>query len=631
MSFQASAAPLATATGTAPRVAILAVLGVVYGDIGTSPLYAFKLSLEAAGPPGPESVLGVLSLIFWSLTLVVTVKYVLIVMRADNRGEGGVLALTALALRCASRRGRRHRLILAVGLLGAALFYGDCVITPAISVLSAVEGLEVAAPSLHPFVVPAAVVLLLGLFLLQSGGTARMGRLFGPVMVLWFATLAVFGLRGILLRPEVLEALDPAFAFALLAADTWRGLAILGAVVLAVTGAEALYADLGHFGRRAIGRTWLSLVMPALLLNYFGQGALVLERPSALQNPFFHLAPEFARLPLVLLASAATVIAAQAVISGAFSITQQAVQLGYLPRLAIRHTSAEARGQVYLPLLNGLLLAVVLAVVLGFQSSAALGSAYGIAVTGTMAVTTLLAAVAMRSVAGWSLWLLLPLGAFFLAIDLLFFSANLQKVMQGGWLPLGLAALLFLLMTTWIAGRRRLLERRIASAVSLEDFLGFPTIDRLVRVPGSACYLVAEPRYAPTALLHNLKHNKVLHQQVAVLAIVTEDVPRVADAERATVVRLEHGFWRVILRYGFLEQPDLPSGLALCRAQGLALTIEETSFFVGHEKVTVGRLPGLAPWRKRLFILLHRAMVRATDFYHVPPNRVVELGGQVEI
>ncbi len=609
----------------------LGVLGVVYGDIGTSPLYAFKQSILAAGGLSEAHVLGVLSLMIWALLLVVTVKYVLVVMRADNRGEGGILALTVLALHSASRRGRRHKLLLLLGLLGAALFYGDGVLTPAISVLSAVEGLEIIAPSLESYVVPVAVALLLALFLAQRFGTARVGLIFGPVIAVWFTVLGLLGLQQVVAHPDILRAVDPCHGLRLLLADPGQATAILGAVVLTVTGAEALYADLGHFGRRAIGATWLRVALPALLLNYLGQGALVLADPTALANPFYHLVPAWGLAPLVVLAALATIIASQAVISGAFSLTQQAVQLGYLPRLRVRHTSADAKGQVYVPLINGLLLLGVLFVVLAFKSSDALATAYGIAVTGTMTLTAILAAVAMRAVLRWSLWLVLPLFSLFLLVDLLFLGANLTKVVQGGWLPLAFGALVFLVMTTWIAGRRRLLQRRVAGAIPLEDFLGLPSVPKMRRVPGTAVYLVAEPRYTPTALLHNLKHNKVLHERVALLAVQVEDVPRIANAERVTVEHLAHGFHRIIARYGFLEEPHVPRVLALARAQDLDCAPMETSFFVGREKVAVGKAAGMATWRKKLFILLNRAMLNATDYFRLPPNRVVELGGQIEI
>jgi KUP system potassium uptake protein len=626
----AHAAP-AAASGGARLSITLGVLGVVYGDIGTSPLYAFKQSIVATGGLTEPHVLGVLSLMIWALLLVVTVKYVLVVMRADNRGEGGILAVMALALRSTSKRGRRHRLFLVVGLLGAALFYGDGVLTPAISVLSAIEGLSLIAPNLADYVVPVAVGLLLALFLLQRFGTARVGLLFGPVIAVWFAVLGLLGLLQVAQYPDILRAADPRHGLALLIGEPLHALAILGAVVLTVTGAEALYADLGHFGRRAIGGSWLRIVLPALLLNYLGQGALVLTDPAALVHPFYHLVPTWSLAPLVILASAATIIASQAVISGAFSLTQQAVQLGYLPRLRVRHTSAHAKGQVYVPAMNLLLMLGVLFVVLEFKSSEALATAYGIAVTGTMTFTAVLAAVAMYTAKRWPLWTVLPVFAGFLAVDLLFLGANLIKVVEGGWLPLAFGAIIYLLMMTWIAGRRRLLERRVAGAIPLEEFLAQGTVPKLGRVAGTAVYLVAEPRYAPTALLHNLKHNKVLHERVVLLGVQIEDVPRIANAERVAVERLQQGFHRVVARFGYLEEPSVPRVLALARARGLDCPPMESSFFVGREKVVVGRAPGMAAWRKQLFILMNRAMLNATDYFHLPPNRVVELGGQVEI
>jgi len=609
---------------------LLAVLGVVFGDIGTSPLYAFKLSIEAAGGSAAETVLGVLSLMLWSLILVVTAKYVLLVLRADNRGEGGILAATTLALSCASRRGRRHRVILLLGLAGASLLYGDCVITPAISVLSAVEGLESIAPGLEPYVLPVTTGLLVGLFLLQRHGTARIGLLFGPIMLLWFGTLAVLGVAQIVQQPAVFQAIDPRWAIDLLAVEPLHALSILGAVVLTVTGAEALYADLGHFGRRPIALAWLALVLPALALNYAGQAALVLSDPAAAGNSFYRLAPDWALIPLVVLAAAATIIASQAVISAAFSLMQQAVQLGYVPRLAIRHTSAETRGQVYVPVVNAALLAAVLFVVFEFKSSDALGAAYGVAVTGTMVLTTLLVAAALHYAKGWS-WAWLPLFGAFLAIDLLFFGASLSKLEDGGWLPLALGGTLLALATTWIAGRDRLLKTRLANALPLADFLSLPTLPKLPRVAGTACYLVADPRFAPTALLHNLKHNKVLHERIVLMAIVIDEVPRVAEADRVRLSQPAPGVWSAALHYGFLEQPDIPEALPLLAAAGLDMKVMETSFVVGREKIVAGRRPGLAPWRKRIFILLHRSMMSATEFFHIPPGRVVELGGQIEI
>ncbi|HKY95021.1 MAG TPA: potassium transporter Kup [Kiloniellales bacterium] len=609
---------------------LLAVLGVVFGDIGTSPLYAFKLSIEAAGDVSEATVLGVLSLMFWSLILVVTTKYVLVILRADNRGEGGILAATTLALAGASRTGRRHQLILLLGLAGAALFYGDCVITPAISVLSAVEGLEVVAPALEPYVLPVTAGLLVGLFLLQRHGTARVGALFGPVMLAWFATLALLGLLQIIAQPGVLRAIDPRWAIEALTVHPLHALTILGAVVLTVTGAEALYADLGHFGRKPISFAWLWVVFPALLLNYAGQAALVLNDPSAAGNTFYRLAPDWALIPLVILASAATIIASQAVISAAFSLMQQAVQLGYMPRLQILHTSQHARGQVYVPLANTALLAAVLFVVFEFKSSEALGAAYGVAVTGTMILSTILTAAALRYAKGWH-WLWLILFGLFFVVDMLFLGATLSKVADGGWLPLAIAGMLLVLMTTWMAGRERMLALRLANALSMEDFLTLPTLPKIPRVAGTACYLVAEPRFAPTALLHNLKHNKVLHERIVILGITVAEVPRVAESDRVRSSALAPGIWSVALSYGFLEQPDIPEVLPLIAAAGLEMKVAETSFIVGREKITAGRKPGLATWRKRLFILLHRAMLSATEFFHIPASRVVELGGQIEI
>jgi KUP system potassium uptake protein len=617
------------AAATRPGL-LLGVLGVVFGDIGTSPLYAFKLSIEAAGEVSEATVLGVLSLMVWSLIIVVTSKYVLLVLRADNRGEGGILAATTLAMTCGSRTGRRHKLILLLGLTGASLFYGDCVITPAISVLSAVEGIEVVAPALEPYVLPVTATLLVGLFMLQRRGTARVGALFGPVMLVWFLTLAALGLSQIVIHPGVLRAFDPRWAFDVLMVHPLHALSILGAVVLTVTGAEALYADLGHFGRRPISHAWLWVVFPALLLNYGGQAALVLNDPTVASNAFYALAPDWALVPLVILAAAATIIASQAVISAAFSLMQQAVQLGYMPRLQILHTSQHARGQVYVPLANTVLLAAVLFVVFEFKSSEDLGAAYGVAVTGTMILSTILTAAAVIYAKGWHWLWLVPFGLFF-CVDLLFFGATMSKLADGGWLPLAIAATLVILMTTWIAGRERILSIRLSNALSLQDFLTLPTLPKVPRVAGTACYLVAEPRFAPTALLHNLKHNKVLHERIVILGISVAEVPHVSAADRVRLSPLAPGMWSVALSYGFLEQPDIPEVLPLIAAAGLEMKVAETSFIVGREKIVAGRKPGLATWRKRLFILLHRAMLSATEFFRIPPGRVVELGGQLEI
>jgi KUP system potassium uptake protein len=611
----------------------LAALGVVYGDIGTSPLYAVRQSLVDFGDMSEHAILGALSLIFWSLFLVVTVKYVFVIMRADNRGEGGLLALTALVLRTTERGRRRYLWIMAVGLIGAALFYGDGVITPAISVLSAVEGLKVATPLFEPYVIPISVVLLVGLFLVQRGGTAAVGGLFGPIMLLWFAVLAVLGLWGIAQHPRILLALNPYYGVAVLGAAPWRGFLMLGLVFLAVTGAETLYADMGHFGRAALRRAWLWLVFPALVLNYFGQGALLLGNPEAIQNPFYRLAPDWGLLPLVLLASMATIIASQAVISGAFSITRQAIQLGYLPRLEVRHTSPTEIGQVYVPHINsGLLVAVVL-LVLGFRSSDNLGAAYGIAVSGMMLITTGLAFLYMRS-RGWSLALAVPVFGFFGLVDLTFLSANLLKIAEGGWFPILVALFVFALMATWWRGRRRLSEQRSRDAMSLREFVAGLRPDRPARVPGTAIFLARDMTQVPVALLHAIKHYKVLHERVVLMQVDTQDVPQVADEQRLEIAELGKGFYTIRARYGFMEQPNLMRALAQCRVQNFRFNLMDTSFFIGREKLVSrprARRTVIWRWRDKLFILLSNLALDATEFFRIPPNRVVELGGQIEI
>ncbi len=610
---------------------MLGALGVVYGDIGTSPLYTVKQCFEALGGVTPAAVYGVLSLITWALFAVVTLKYVCVIMRADNRGEGGILALTALALRVPRAGTRFHWWILAGGLLGAALFYGDGVITPAISVLSAVEGLKVATPFFDPYVLPLTLVLLLGLFLVQRRGTALVGGFFGPIMAVWFATIGLLGLIEIARQPDILLALNPYYGIHLLMRAPLRGFALLGAVVLAVTGAEALYADMGHFGKRPIRQAWLSFVFPALLLNYFGQGGLLLHEHGALENPFYRLVPDWGLYPMVVLAAAATVIASQAVISGAFSMTRQAVLLGYLPRFEIRHTSEMAIGQIYVPKINLFLLLAVVALVLGFRSSDNLGAAYGIAVTGTMSLTTGLALVYMVGSAGWNKWVATLVFGAFLIIDLGFFSANLLKLEDGGWFPLAVATVVFTLMVTWLRGREALLAERWREALPLETFLATVRPGRPARVPGTAIFMVPNDRIVPTALLHNLKHNHVLHERVVLMKVQTKDIPHVPDDQRLAVVHLEHNFHTVDVNYGFMDEPNIPRALAQLRLMQFRFNLLETSFFVGREKVVLGKEGGIWTWRKRLFIFMHRTMLTATEYFRIPTNRVVELGGQIEI
>jgi KUP system potassium uptake protein len=610
---------------------LIAALGVVYGDIGTSPLYAVRQSLNEFGATTTASVLGVLSLIIWALILVVTVKYVFFIMRADNRGEGGLLALTALALRTTRDSPRRRLWIMAAGLVGAALFYGDGVITPAISVLSAVEGLKVATPVFEPYVVPISLVLLVGLFLVQRRGTAAIGGFFGPVMLIWFIVLALLGAWHILGQPRILRALDPAYGIELLIAAPWRGFVMLGAVFLAVTGAETLYADMGHFGRGPLRTTWLYIVFPALVLNYLGQGALLLGNPAALENPFYRLAPGWGLYPLVVLATAATVIASQAVITGAFSITRQAIQLGYLPRLAVRHTSEEEIGQVYVPKINAGLLAAIIALVLGFQTSDSLGAAYGIAVTGMMVITSGLAFIYLRSV-GWGLARAAAVFGVFLLIDLTFLSANLLKIVEGGWFPLLVAGLVFTIMSTWWTGRRLLDAQRAKDMMPLDTFVGTLSPDHPPRIPGTAIIMARQIEFVPTALLHAIKHYKVLHERTILMSVETEDIPHVPDEKRLEIRDLGKGFYTLLVRYGFMDQPNLPRALAQCRLENLRINLLDTSFIIGREKLLAGkRRTSLSGWRKQLFILMSNNALDATEFFRLPPNRVVELGGQIEM
>jgi KUP system potassium uptake protein len=609
---------------------MLAALGIVYGDIGTSPLYAVRQSITDYGDLGETAIFGVLSLIAWTLTLVVTLKYVVVIMRADNRGEGGILALTALALRSAGASTRRRYWIMIAGMIGAALFYGDGVITPAISVLSAVEGLKIATPLFEPYVIPISLVLLGVLFAIQRRGTALVGAFFGPVMLVWFAVLAVLGVIQIVQNPRILLALNPLYGLDLIFRDPWRGFALLGAVFLAVTGAEALYADMGHFGRRPLRTAWLDLVFPALMLNYLGQGALVLAHPGALENPFYRLVPEWALYPLVGLAAVATIIASQAVISGAFSITRQASQLGYLPRVEVRHTSEEEIGQVYVPRVNfGLFVAVVVLIV-GFKSSDNLGAAYGIAVSGTMIITTGLAFIYMRNVASWSLAKAGSIFGLFLIVDLAFFGANSLKIVEGGWFPIVVAAIMVTLMATWFRGRQILSELRVRDALPLDLFLKGLKPDRPSRVAGTAVFLTSNIDLVPNALLHTLKHYKTLHERVILMTMRTEDIPHVPRDQRVDVKELDKGFYTVVVRHGFSDQPSVPRTLALCRQKNLQFDLMETSFIVGREKLRRAKKSVLG-WRQRLFVLLYNNMLGATEFFGIPPNRAIEIGGHTEI
>jgi KUP system potassium uptake protein len=625
-------APVSATSEVRPSQAlILTALGVVFGDIGTSPLYALRVSLVEFGEVSERAVFGVLSLITWALLLVVTLKYVLVIMRADNRGEGGILAVMAMTLRTRNGTPRIRGAIMLMGMIGVALFYGDAMITPAISVLSAVEGLKIATPVFEPYVVPISLGLLIALFAVQSQGTARVGASFGPIIIVWFVVLAVLGVIQIAGMPRILWALSPHHGIELFLISPWHAFGLLGAVFLAVTGAEALFADMGHFGRAPIRIGWLYLVLPALLLNYLGQGALVLSDPDALENPFFRLVPDWALLPMVALAAAATIIASQAVISGAFSVTRQAVQLGYLPRLTIRHTSEEEIGQIYVPAVNHFLLAAVVILVVGFRSSENLGYAYGIAVSGTMAVTTVLAYLCIGKVTGWRPAVVVPMFALFLVVDLAFFGANLLKFLQGGWLPLLVAFIIVAVMGTWWRGRRILAELRGRDALALDTFLAGLRPDRPQRVPGTAIFLTARLDQVPGALLHSLKHYKVLHERVVLMTVRTEDEPSVADEERLEVNDLGKGFYTISARFGFMEQPNVLRALALCRAEGLGFELMETSFFVGRETLRAARKSPMHRWRQRLFIILSNNALNPTSFFRIPPNRVIEVGGHVEV
>ena len=610
----------------------VAALGVVFGDIGTSPVYTFRecFNPEHGLPLDAEHVLGVLSMIFWVLIIVVTVKYVLLIMRADNQGEGGILALLALALE-ATRGERSRTLLILLALGGAALFFGDSMITPAISVLSAVEGIGIATPVLNRFVLPLTIVVLLALFLFQKGGTERVGRLFGPAMVLWFAVLAVSGVLQIAESPRVLAALNPAHAVGIFVAAPAAGFVVLGAVALAITGGEALYADMGHFGRFPIRLAWFALVLPALVLNYFGQGALILGDKSAIENPFFRMVPDWGLSPLVLLSTAATVIASQAVISGAFSLSRQAIQLGLMPPLDLFQTSTRAHGQIYIPQVNWLLMIAVLALVLGFQSSSALASAYGFAVTGTMTITTVLAGAVMRGVWRWQ-WptvavVLVPI----MTVDLALFGANALKIPSGGWFPLVIGLVVFTIMTTWRAGRRLVQTRLASETVPLASFLA--TCDEAVeaRVSGTAVFLTTQTELVPVTLLRNLKHNKVLHRTVLLVRVVTENIPRVAGADRIKARELGSGFWQIEAHFGFAQTPNVPRELGRADIQGLELNPNQLSFFVGRANVKSSPRPGMARWRERLYSGLARIATRPTDFFRIPPDRVIELGAEVEI
>ncbi len=616
-------------------IVALAALGVVYGDIGTSPLYALKSCFSPHGgvPPTTHNVLGLLSLIFWSLILVVSVKYIALVMRADNRGEGGILSLLALAVPVRAHRSPRKTiwLLTSLGVCGAAFLYGEGLITPAISVLSAVEGLEIAAPALHAYVIPVTVLLLVGLFSMQRIGTGSVGSIFGWVMLVWFVTLAVLGVVQICKAPEVIRAINPVYGWRFLAANGLNGFHQLGAVFLVLTGVEALYADMGHFGKKPIRAAWFGLVLPALFLNYLGQGALVLGNPAAAENPFFRLAPEWALYPLIILASCAAIIASQALISGAFSLTMQAMQLGYLPRLSIEHTSSATRGQIYMPWINWGLMIGSISLVLGFRDSDKLAAAYGLSVVLTMCITTVMLFVVAQRLWRWSTLRAACVCAFFLAIELVFLTANVAKITHGGWLPLAVGMVGFTIMATWKTGRARLRQRLINNLLPIEDFLKDVTESKPHRVSGTAIFLAGNPDGTPAALTHNFKHNKILHKRVVLLTVLIEEIPYVEQERRVSVADLGQDFYRVIGRYGFMEEVNAEEILKLCKPHGLNFREMETTYFLSRETIIASERRGLSRWRKRLFALLSRNAQPANAYFRLPPNRVVELGLQVEI
>jgi KUP system potassium uptake protein len=639
MSPPFAASPSVSLNGNGPtrlKTAFLGLtvgsIGVVYGDIGTSPLYALREAVSASIEPGGmvnrEAVFGVLSLILWALIVTVTLKYVIVLLRADNHGEGGTLALMALAQR-ALRKGANA--IVLCGIISAALFYGDAMITPALSVLSAMEGLKVATPAFDPYIVSMTIAVLVVLFAVQSRGTAKVAAFFGPIMVLWFVVIAVAGIAHVSTKPEILLAFNPLYAVVFLLSHGKIGLVTLGAVFLAVTGAEALYADLGHFGRKPIQAAWLGLVLPSLALNYLGQGALVLADPNALENPFFLLFPDWALLPMVVLAMTATVIASQAVISGAYSLSQQAIQLGLLPRLEIRHTSEEHYGQIYAPRVNTMLLVGVLLLVALFRSSSALASAYGIAVSGTMVVTGMMAIVVVWKVWRWSPFAAIALIAPFLFIDLIFLSANMLKVVEGGWVPLALGTMLMAVMYTWRRGTRLLYEKTRRQETPLEVLVAMLEKKPPIRVPGTAVFLTSDPTSAPTALMHSLKHYKVLHEKNVILTIETAPTPRVNAADRVRIEPIGDTFTRVNLRFGFMEMPNVPKALAIARKLGWTFDIMSTSFFLSRRSLKPATHSGMPRWQDRLFILLTRFANDATDYFQIPTDRVVEVGTQVTI
>ena len=612
---------------------VIGAIGIVYGDIGTSPLYTMRTAFT--GDHGlaltTGNVYGVLSVVFWSLVVLVTLKYITLIMRADNNGEGGILALTALVSRGLPREQRKRWWLVGFGIFGAAMFYGDGMITPAISVLSAVEGLEILAPALHPFVVPVTLCIIVALFMIQRHGTASVGLFFGPVMCVWFVTIALLGVLQIIEAPAILLALNPLYAYQFFATTPVAAFLAMGAVVLAVTGTEALYADMGHFGRTPIRRAWLLFVMPALVLNYFGQGALILSDATSIRNPFYLLAPSWALLPMVILATCATVIASQAVISGAFSLTRAAIQMGYCPRLQIRHTSERQIGQIYIPFINWTLFIAVVLLVVTFRKSENLAGAYGIAVTLSMLIDTLLIFVVMQRLWKWPLWLSIAIVTPLLVIDLMFLGSTSLKIPDGGWFPLVIGVLIFTLLTTWKRGRAVLMDRLSTEALPLDLFIRSIEVAPPARVEGTAVFMTSTAGQVPHALLHNLKHNKVLHERVIFLTVVTRDVPFVEEASRFEIQTLGCDFFQFLAYYGFKEEPDVPALLEESGRRGFAFEMMETSFFVSRETLIPTISPGMALWRERLFVSMSKNAVKASEFFQIPTNRVVELGTQIEL
>src|SRR6056297_949708 len=611
----------------------LTAIGVVYGDIGTSPIYAIRESFHASyGLTGsPENVFGILSLIFWSLILVISIKYLVLVLRADNNGEGGIIALTALVSQSAEKGKTRRMILVLAGLFGAALLYGDSMITPAISVLSAIEGLKIATPVFEPYIIPITIGILIALFVVQSYGTAGIGFMFGPSTFTWFLTLGILGAIQIIQFPEVLAAMDPLQGVDFFLRNGWAGFFVLGSVFLVVTGGEALYADIGHFGLRPIRFTWFVVVLPCLLLNYFGQGALIISHPDTIEHPFFYMVPDWGLYPLVILATVATIIASQAVISGAFSLTRQAVQLGYLPRLKVKQTSETQFGQIYMPAINWILMIACIGLVLGFRTSTSLASAYGVAVTTDMVFTTILFAVVARTRWAWSKWIVALMGLGLLIIDLSFWGANLPKIPTGGWFPLVIAGIMFITMTTWKQGRKILSKRLNEKIIPEEKFLDIVENKEPIRISGTAVFMDSNPKGTPQALLHNLEHNKVLHERVVLLTLITRHKPHVSDEERFDISEIGNNIFRINANIGFAEDADVPKLLDECKVDGKGFDVEQTTFYLGRETMLATKKPGMAFWREKLFARMSRNAQRAASYFKIPSERVVEIGTQIEL